>query len=186
MVDEWGESRYHRHMWGNVSLARGLMFSKDGCRTGCLLESGGMDNHSKILKLELGQQIPVKSPFKMKQDMVKRARSSMPIKLEKTEFDSCCWFNKKVSIVRGYRECGPLEFSLPNSRIGFFDECVTQKFHMRNPCTNSTMEHADYAGPIPDAYTITNSYQSHCMDLSKELMTFAIGGPRFFENNTLF
>ena len=99
----------------NVSFARGLVFSKDGCRTGHLLESGGVDNHSKILKLELEQQIPVKSPFKIKWDMVKRAHSSMPIKLEKTEFDSCCWFNKKVGIVCKYRECGPLEFLLPNS-----------------------------------------------------------------------
>ena len=37
----------------NVSFARGLVFSKDGCRKGHLLESGGMDNHSKILKLDL-------------------------------------------------------------------------------------------------------------------------------------
>ena len=50
---------------------------------------------------------------------------------------------------------------------------------------NSTTGHADNVGTIPDAYMNTNSYQSHCMDLSKELMTFAIGGPRFFENNTL-
>ena len=64
----------------------------------------------------------------MKWDMVKRPSSSMPIKLEKTEFDSCCWFNKKVSIVCKYRECGPLEFSLPNSRIGFLTSVLCRNF----------------------------------------------------------
>ena len=62
-----------------------------------------------------------------------------------------------------------------------FDKCVMQKFHASNLCMNSTMEHADDVGTIPDTYMNTNSYQSHCMDLSKELMTFAIGGPRFFK-----
>ena len=38
---------------------------------------------------------------------------------------------------------------------------------------------------MEDIYRNGNSYQSHCMDISGELMTFCVGGPRFFENNVL-
>ena len=34
-----------------------------------------------------------------------------------------------------------------------------------------------------DVYENPNGYQTHCMDISGELMTFCVGGPRYFENN---
>ena len=36
---------------------------------------------------------------------------------------------------------------------------------------------------IDDVYGDPNSYQANCMDISGELMTFCVGGPRYFENN---
>ena len=127
----------------------------------------------------------------MKRDIVKWAVngfSSAAFNVVKDEKDSCCWFNRKVGIVREYQDCGPIELSLCNSRLSFFNECVTQRFFSVDPFKNSTTVHNDPTNntPILDAYSNLNSYQSHCMDLSKELMTLAVGGPRFFENNTLF
>ena len=124
----------------------------------------------------------------MKTDIVKWALNGFPsaaFNVVKDENDLCCWFNKKVGIVREYRDCGPIELSLSNSRLSFFDECVTQRFFSVDPCKNSTTVHIDPIDntPIPDAYSKPNSYQSHCMDLSRKLMTFAVGCPRFFENN---
>ena len=34
-----------------------------------------------------------------------------------------------------------------------------------------------------DIYGNANRYQCHCMDVSGELMTFCVGGPRYFKNN---
>ena len=96
-----------------------------------------------------------------------------------------CWFNKHVNVVEEYKHWGPLECSLPNSRIGFFYSCVTEKLHVNDPCPSSTRTYFDGHDEIGDVYSNANSYQSHMMDISKELMTFSIGGPRFFENNTL-
>ena len=105
--------------------------------------------------------------------------------LAKSSFDSLCWFNKRVNVVEEYKHWGPLEYSLPNSWIVFFNSCVTQKFHVNDPCPSSTRTYFDGPDKIGDVYSNANSYQSHVIDISKELMTFSVGGPRFFENNTL-
>ena len=97
--------------------------------SGHLSQKGGLCNHSKHLKMELGQQLLIKSPFKMKRDIVKRAEDFVSASsIVWNDNNSCCWFNRKLDIVKEYRDCGPIELSLPNSRIGFFDECMTQKF----------------------------------------------------------
>ena len=36
---------------------------------------------------------------------------------------------------------------------------------------------------IDDVYGDPNSYHANCMDISGELKTFCVGGPRYFENN---
>ena len=72
--------------------------------------------------------------------------------------------------------------SLPNSRIGFFDECVTQKVYSKNPDPDTNRYH-DLS--IVEPYDEENSYIGHMIALSKELVTFSIGGPRFFENDTV-
>ena len=38
---------------------------------GCLIESQSIDTPTKALKLELGSQLPIKSPFKYSRDMIK-------------------------------------------------------------------------------------------------------------------
>ena len=104
----------------DVSLCKGV---------GRLMQSQCIDNPSKKLKLELGLQLPIKSPFKMKRDIIKMASSNhLPWVKEESDL---FWYNRKV--VQEYADCGPLEMTLPNSRIAIFDECVTQKFHNENP-----------------------------------------------------
>ena len=58
----------------NVSNARELPDRK----MGCLAQQQGLNNHSKQINLELGQQLPIKSPFKMKRDIVKWAINGSP------------------------------------------------------------------------------------------------------------
>ena len=99
-----------------------------------LMQLQCIDNPSKKLKLELGLQLPIKSPFKMKRDIIKMA-SSNHLPLVKEESD-LFWCNRKVGIVPEYADCGPLKMTLPNSKIAFFDECITQKFHSENPRSN--------------------------------------------------
>ena len=81
--------------------------------------------------------------------------------------------------------CRPLEYSLPNSKCGFFNECVTQRFFDRDPDAGKLIQCHDENNQVleVDIYTHENSYQCHCIDISGELMTFSVGGPRHFENN---
>ena len=95
-------------------------------------------------------------------------------RLAKSSFDSSCWFNKRVNVVEKYKHWGPLEYSLPNSRIVFFYSCITQKFHVNYPFPSSTRTYFDGPDEIGDVYSKANSYQSHMMDISKELMTFPL------------
>ena len=71
-----------------------------------------------------------------------------------------------------------MEFSLPNSRTSFFDECITQCIYSRNLDANPNrfirLSHLD------DPYDDEGSYVSRMMELSGELMTFLVGGPCFF------
>ena len=75
MVDTCGE---------NVS-----MMEQPICGNTHLTKSKSISNHSKLLKMELGQQISIKSPFKLKRDAVKRAQLNMRNRLA---FNSSCWF----------------------------------------------------------------------------------------------
>ena len=49
----------------NVSSMTPVMDRQCGIR---LLKSGAIGNHLKLLKMELGQQTPIKSPYKMKRE----------------------------------------------------------------------------------------------------------------------
>ena len=84
-----------------------------------------VDNHSKLLKMELGQQIPIKSPHKMKRDVMKRVKSLNHMLAPRNLDQGSCWHDNKIM---QQSLCGPLEYSLPNSKWGFFNECVTQRF----------------------------------------------------------
>ena len=74
----------------------------------------------------------------------------------------------------------------PNTRNGFFDSCVIQRFFPADPSPQSLTVYADNQGvAIGDVYSNANSFESQCASISGELHTFCIGGPRYFQNNTL-
>ena len=47
-----------------------------------------------------------------------------------TNMDYTCWYSQKMGQLSTYNYCGLIEYSLPNSRLGFFDTSVTQKFYL--------------------------------------------------------
>ena len=90
----------------NVSTMDPVVNEKSGSR---LLKSGNMNNFSKLLKMELGQQIPVKSCYKLKRDMVKRAQSCLSD--VPTHMDYTCWYSQKMGQIPMYNCCGLMEYS---------------------------------------------------------------------------
>ena len=55
-----------------------------------------------------------------------------------------------------------------------------------DPSPQSLTIYADNQGvAIGDVYSNANSFESQCASISGELHTFCIGGPRYFQNNTL-
>ena len=114
----------------------------------------------------------------------------------------CCTlgqtFNDNFSLTRrrktydGYLKCGQTcsgcEVLLANNKSSFFDECIVQHFH------STTVNAANLCLPsvtFRDIYDLTNdewnpvTYQHSQMNMSGELMTFAVGGPRFSHNGVL-
>ena len=85
-------------------------------------------------------------------------------------------------VVNEYCDIGPIEFALPNSKTGFFDECVVQKIYGENSDGGSDrfVSNVD----LDEAYGNIHSYVGCMMQSSGELMTFSVGGPRFLENIT--
>ena len=170
MVDVCGE---------NVSIMKPVQDRRCGIR---LLTGGTIYNHSKLLKMELGQQIPIKSPHKMKRDLIKTARALDPA--YELIPNRSCWYDQRILQVLSLNAFDPLEYSLPNSKWGFFDECITQKFFDRNLDNGRLITYGNENNQlVEDIYGNVNSYQCHCMDISGELMTFSVGGSRHFENN---
>ena len=123
-----------------------------------------------------------KSPHKMKRDVMKRVKSLNPTLAPRNLDQGSCWYDNKIM---QQSLCGPLEYSLPNSKWGFFDECVTQRFFDRDLPSGTLIQYCDENNQVleVDIYAHENSYQCHCIDISGELMTFSIGGPRHFDNN---
>ena len=73
-----------------------------------------------------------------------------------------------------------------NTHNGFFDSCIIQQFFPLDPSPQSLMVYADNQGvAIEDVYSNANSFESQCASISGELHTLCIGGPRYFQNNTL-
>ena len=153
---------------------------KDKCLgIGRLMEARSMKALAKMLKLELGMQVPVKSPFKLSPDVIKSLRKKGNRVMSSLNTSSIVnWSDKLVGIVKKYRDRGPTELSLPNSKIGLFDECVIQRFHDENPDTTEARFHKP---SLDDVYDFENSYANRQMELSKELITFSVVGPRFFK-----
>ena len=142
-------------------------------------------NPSKLLKQELSMQLPLKSIFKLRRDARKFAgRNRMPVVCG--VLDPFYWYYD------GYLKCGQIcsgrEVLLANNKSSFFDECIVQHFH------SMTVNAANLRLPsmtFRDIYDLTNdewnpvTYQHSQMNMSGELMTFAVGGPRFSRNGVL-
>ena len=160
---------------------------RDKCvGSGRLIDACAIDTLAKMIKLELGCQVPIKSPFKFGRDVIKRMRNQDEGHISSsllTTNSTSHWSDKRCDIVvNEYRDPGPIELSLPNSRIGFFDKCVTQRVYSKNPDPDTYRYHNLN---VIEPYDEGNSYVGHMMALSEELVTFSVGGPRFFENNTV-
>ena len=70
--------------------------------------------------------------------------------------------------------------------MGFFYECVTQKFYECNLDKNLFVEDDDVEeDEMLEPFDVSGSYMGRMMELSGELMSFLIGGPRLFENNVI-
>ena len=122
----------------NVSSIRPMHDHRHGIR---LLRSNTMDNHSKLLKMALGQQIPIKSPYKMKRVVMKRVKSLNPTLAPRNLDQGSCWFDNKI--MQSSSSCGPLKYSLRNSKWAFFYECVTQRFFDRDPDAGMLIQYHD-------------------------------------------
>ena len=145
------------------------------------------DNPSKLLKQELGMQLPLKSIFKLRRDARKFAgRNRMPVVCG--VLDPFYWYYD------GYLKCGQTcsgcEVLLANNKSSFFDECIVQHFH-HSTTVNAANLRLPSAMEFRDIYDLTNdewnpvTYQHSQMNMSGELMTFAVGGPRFSRNGVL-
>ena len=66
-----------------------------------------------------------------------------------------------------------IEYALPNSRVGFFNECLIQKFEDTDHINYET---SDY---------LRDTYDIKLMRMSGECVSFCVGGPRFFGNATI-
>ena len=134
-----------------------------------------LGNNSRLLHKELGQQVPIKSRQKMNRDISKFMKNS---------------FGNNFSIPplneHRFWKANGFDYVEPNTRNGFFDSCVIQRFFPVDPSPQSLTVYADNQGvAIGDVYSNANSFESQCESISGELHTFCIGGPRYFQNNTL-
>ena len=80
---------------------------------------GSINTPAKKMKLELGQQLPIKSNFKFSRGVMKHCIQNR-LSLSNHEDSTKFWNNKSTGIVNKYQDGGPIEFSLPNSMIVFF------------------------------------------------------------------
>ena len=149
------------------------------------MDEDTFDNPSKLLKQELGMQLPLKSIFKLRRDARKFAgRNRMPVVCG--VLDPFYWYYD--GYLKHGQTCSGHEVLLANNKSSFFDECIVQHFH------SMTVNAANLRLPsvtFRDIYDLTNNewnpvtYQHSQMNMSGELMTFAVGGPRFSRNGVL-
>ena len=75
-----------------------------------------IDNNSKLLRKELGQQIPVKSRQKLNRDVVKFMTNTFGEECSASNVRKDCW------------KWQNLDYIELNTRNGFFYSCVVQRF----------------------------------------------------------
>ena len=139
-----------------------------------------LGNNSRLLHKELGQQVPIKSRQKMNRDISKFMKNSFGDNFSTTT-------SPPPNEHRFWKANGfAIDYVEPNMCNGFFDLCVIQRFFPVDPSPQSLTVYTDNQGvAIEDVYSNANSFESQCASISGELHTFCIGGPRYFQNNTL-
>ena len=137
---------------------------------------------SRVLRRELGMQLPIRSRCKVRRDVLKFAmRNNIRNSEERSLFDETYWKTN------GYIDEGKLnadccEILLPNSKDCFFDECIVQPFHSFTVYPTRLF---GFGHDFNDVYEVAHdTYQQLQMDVSNELRTFAVGAPRFSSNGT--
>ena len=143
------------------------------------------DNPSKLLKQELGMQLPLKSVFKLRRDARKFAKRNR-IQVVSGVLDPFYWYYD--GWLKHGQTCSGREVLLANNKSSFFDECLVQHFY------STTVNPANLCLPsitFRDIYDLRDdelnlvTYQHSQMNMSRELTTFAVGGPRFSRNGVL-
>ena len=84
------------------NAASSFMPLHDHNRGSRLLISGAIDNRLKLLKMELGQQISIKSKQKMKRDIMKCTLASCR---QQIPFHNSCWLSSHSRV----------DYSVPNT-----------------------------------------------------------------------
>ena len=102
----------------NVSVMKPVKDRRHGIR---LLTGGTIDNHSKLLKMELRQQIPIKFFHKMKRDLMKRNYDDNSHVHERIDYSSSCWYDQHVMHAVNFYECLWADCIFPSKfMMGFF------------------------------------------------------------------
>ena len=138
-----------------------------------------LENNSRLLHKELGQQVPIKYRQKMNRDISKFMKNSFGDNFSTTTPPSN---EHRFWKANGFAT----DYIKPNTGNGVFDSCVIQQFFPVDPSPQSLTVYANNQGvAIGDVYSNANSFESRCASISGELHTFCIGGPWYFQNNTL-
>ena len=170
MVDTCGE-----HVGSNAMVSYKFVGSR--------MNEDVLDKPSKLLKQELGMQLPLKSVFKLRCDARKFARRNR-IPVISGVLDPFYWYYS--GYLNHGQVCSGCEVLLANNKSSFFDECVIQHFYSTtlNP-SNLRLQSPTFR----DIYDLADeelnpvNYQHSQMNMSRELTTFAVGGPRFSCNS---
>ena len=108
-------------------LGSSMLSQRDFQIKGSRLCRDVIDNPSKLLKVELGLQLPMKTIFKLRRDMQKFARRNLLGSQHMSILDPYYWyFDGQLN--RG-QVCSGREILLANNKLSFFDECIVQGFH---------------------------------------------------------
>ena len=107
-------------------LASRILAQRDYKIKGSRLSRTTFYNPSKLLKQELGMQLPIKSIFKLRRDMRKFAGRNLLGSQFMSVLDPFYW-NYDGGLTLGQVASGR-EILLANNKASFFDECIVQSF----------------------------------------------------------
>ena len=170
-------------------LASMILAQRDYKIKGSRLSRTTLDNPSKLLKKGLGMQLPIKSIFKLRRDMQKFVGRNLLGSRFMSALDPFYWYYDGGLMLGQVGSGNGCEILLANNKASVFDECVVQNFHSGTfQLHNLNMTFNGFV----DIYDMQQdnelnpiTFQHSQMNMSRELITFAVGGPRFSSNGFL-